>query len=195
MRVVVVGASVLGLSAAYHAARAGASVVVVDQAHDGRASAAGAGIICPWVPGADDPDRYRLAAAGARYYPQLVEMLAQCGERQISYKQVGALLVSSDAAELDWMEREVRSLRAAEPAAGTSAADAAEIAAAPDATGAPRWGRPSSITSAQQAIRTRSARPRWIPPWFPFVLVMLVAAAAVVATAGWAASTRSLSAR
>src|SRR5207302_166493 len=70
-------------------------------------------------------------------------------------------------------------VRAAEPSAGSTPA---EIAAAAEAASAPRWGRPSTIASAQQAIRTRSARPRWIPPWFPFVLVMLVAAAVVATT-------------
>ncbi len=51
MHIVVVGAGILGASTAYHAARLGAEVTVVDQAHEGRATAAGAGIICPWVSG------------------------------------------------------------------------------------------------------------------------------------------------
>jgi hypothetical protein len=47
-----------------------------------------------------------------------------------------------------------------------AAADAAEAA---EAAGTPRWGRPSSIAAAQQAIRSRSARPRWLPRWLPFL--------------------------
>ena len=65
MHVVVVGAGILGASTAYHLARAGARVTVVDQAHDGRATAAGAGIICPWVSGVDDPAFYRLYTEAA----------------------------------------------------------------------------------------------------------------------------------
>jgi LysM repeat protein len=90
----------------------------------------------------------------------------------------GAAAASAAATALGAEEAEY--VRAAEPTAGISEADAAEIAAASQA--APRWGRPSSIAAAQQAIRTRSARPRWIPPWFPFLLVMLVAAAVVATT-------------
>ena len=45
VRVAVVGAGVFGASAAYHLAEAGAEVVVVDRADDGRATAAGAGIV------------------------------------------------------------------------------------------------------------------------------------------------------
>ena len=47
MRVAVVGAGVLGASAAFHLALAGAEVVLADQAHEGRATAAGAGIVSP----------------------------------------------------------------------------------------------------------------------------------------------------
>ena len=47
MWIVVVGAGILGASTAYHLAREGADVAIVDQAHEGQATAAGAGIICP----------------------------------------------------------------------------------------------------------------------------------------------------
>jgi glycine/D-amino acid oxidase-like deaminating enzyme len=43
MRIVVVGAGILGASTAYHLARDGADVAIVDQAHEGQATAAGAG--------------------------------------------------------------------------------------------------------------------------------------------------------
>ncbi len=43
MRTMVIGAGVLGASAAYHLARAGAQVTVIDACLDGRATAAGAG--------------------------------------------------------------------------------------------------------------------------------------------------------
>ena len=70
MRIVIIGAGVLGASAAFHLARPGphvtgphvtgphvigAHVTVIDAHLDGRATAAGAGIICPWVSGVEDP--------------------------------------------------------------------------------------------------------------------------------------------
>src|SRR5436190_8701935 len=101
MKIIVIGAGVLGASTAYHLARDGAQVTIVDQAHDGRATAAGAGIISPWAShSAVDPDWYRLANRGAGYYPQLVRDIAADPER-LSYRKVGALWVSNDRTELD----------------------------------------------------------------------------------------------
>ena len=115
MRVVVIGAGVLGASAAFHLARAGAEVVMVDRSHDGRATAAGAGIVCPWLSGATDPDWYRIAAAGARYLPELAERLAEAGERDLGHRRVGALAVDRDGAGLDGIERLARVRAAAAP--------------------------------------------------------------------------------
>jgi D-amino-acid dehydrogenase len=79
MRIVVVGAGILGASTAYHLARDGADVAIVDQAHEGQATAAAAGIICPWASSVDDPAFYELYAAGARYYTDLVPALSELG--------------------------------------------------------------------------------------------------------------------
>ena len=108
MRIVIVGAGILGASAAFHLARAGAQVTVVDQAHEGRATAAGAGIICPWVSGVDDPAFYRLYAGGARYYGDLIATLAELGETDLGYRRVGGLVVSRDTAELQMFQHVVR---------------------------------------------------------------------------------------
>ena len=45
--VIVIGGGIVGASTAYHLARAGAHVTVIDRAHPGQATAAGAGIIAP----------------------------------------------------------------------------------------------------------------------------------------------------
>ena len=66
MRIVIVGAGVLGASAAFHLARSGARVTIIDAQLDGRATAAGAGIICPWVSGVEDEAFYRLYVGGGR---------------------------------------------------------------------------------------------------------------------------------
>jgi D-amino-acid dehydrogenase len=105
MRIVIVGAGVVGASAAFHLARSGVDVTIIDAQRDGRATAAGAGILCPWLTGSDDTDFYRLYAAGAAYYPNLTGLLADAGETDLGYRRCGALLVSADAEELDWSER------------------------------------------------------------------------------------------
>ncbi len=108
MRIVIIGAGVLGASAAFHLAATGATVTVVDAALDGRATAAGAGIICPWVSGVKDAVFYRLYAAGGEYYPELIAALAAAGETDLGYRRAGAMLVSDDAEELAWLERLAR---------------------------------------------------------------------------------------
>jgi D-amino-acid dehydrogenase len=108
MRIVVIGAGVLGASAAFHLTRAGAQVSVIDAHLDGRATAAGAGIICPWVSGVEDEAFYRLYASGGEYYPELVAALAEAGETDLGYRQTGAMLVSGDTRELGWIDRMVR---------------------------------------------------------------------------------------
>ena len=46
-RIVVVGAGIVGASVAYHLARRGVAVVVIEGVEAGSATGAGAGIICP----------------------------------------------------------------------------------------------------------------------------------------------------
>ena len=80
MKVVVVGAGVFGASVAYHLAREGAEVVVFDRDDAGRATSAGAGIVCPWLSAREDEGWLPLAFGAGRYYPQLVQDLAAEGE-------------------------------------------------------------------------------------------------------------------
>src|SRR5215813_15636665 len=96
-RIVVVGAGIVGASVAYHLARRGVAVVVVEGAEAGSATGAGAGIICPWASPDGDP-AYRLGADGARYYPELISMLAEDGEAGTRYQRVGALCLAGRAA-------------------------------------------------------------------------------------------------
>jgi D-amino-acid dehydrogenase len=108
MRVVIIGTGVLGVSAAFYLARSGARVTVIDAHLNGRATAAGAGIICPWVSGVEDEAFYRLYVSGGEYYAELITALAEAGETDLGYRRVGALLVSGDKQELAWIERMAR---------------------------------------------------------------------------------------
>jgi D-amino-acid dehydrogenase len=116
MRIVIIGAGVLGASAAFHLARTGAEVTVIDAHLDGRATAAGAGIICPWVSAIEDRSFYRLYCGGGEYYPDLIAALAEAGETDLGYRQAGAMMVSSDHEELAWIEHMAR--QRAAPAMG-----------------------------------------------------------------------------
>jgi D-amino-acid dehydrogenase len=118
VRVIIIGAGILGASTAFHLALAGAEVTIAEAELEGRATAAGAGIVCPWVSGANDPAFYRLYVAGARYYAELVPLLAEHGEADLGYRRVGALVVSEDASELAASERELRRRRGATPEMG-----------------------------------------------------------------------------
>ncbi len=131
MKVIVVGAGIFGASTAYHLARAGCAVVLVDRDDQGRATAAGAGIVCPWGSPVEDAAYYALLAGGARYYGQLVAMLSEDGESDLGYAKVGGLYVPASPAELDAAEQRARVRAAEAPEAGSierlSAADARKL--------------------------------------------------------------------
>jgi D-amino-acid dehydrogenase len=99
-KIIVVGAGIVGAACAYTAASLGAEVVLVDAALPGRATAAGAGIICPWSARGDDPDWYALGCAAGREYPALIEELASAGQPDTGYRQVGALILDGDGDRL-----------------------------------------------------------------------------------------------
>ena len=107
MHVVVVGSGVAGAATAFALARAGATVTIVDAGHPGQATAAGAGILQPWSSRTDGPV-YDLYAAGAAYYPTLLEHLAEAGVADIGYRRSGSLVVDADEAELDAVGARVR---------------------------------------------------------------------------------------
>jgi D-amino-acid dehydrogenase len=109
---------VLGASTAYHLARAVARAIVIDAMRDGRATAAGAGIICPWVSGVDDPSFYALYAGGGRYYTDFIPALAELGETDLGFRRSGALVVSADPTELAFIERFARERQADAPEMG-----------------------------------------------------------------------------
>jgi D-amino-acid dehydrogenase len=96
MRLIIVGAGITGAACAYTASALGAQVTLIDAERPGRATAAGAGIICPWTAAVDDPAWYDFARTAAREYPALIAALADQGEPDVSYRRVGALLLAGD---------------------------------------------------------------------------------------------------
>jgi D-amino-acid dehydrogenase len=96
LKIIVIGSGVVGASAAYNLARSGAHVMLIDSSDRGRATSAGAGIVCPWSSRVTDRDWYAMASAGAEYYPRLREMLSNDSVSEFGYRQVGSLRLTSD---------------------------------------------------------------------------------------------------
>lgn len=108
MKVIVIGSGIVGASAAYNLAKKNIEVVIVDKKQDGKATSAGAGIVCPWASSDRGEAWYQIAKNGARLYSSLISDLEGEGESEVGYKKVGALCVSSVPAELDAIEKEVK---------------------------------------------------------------------------------------
>ncbi|WP_445488673.1 NAD(P)/FAD-dependent oxidoreductase [Niallia sp. 03133] len=102
-KIIVIGGGILGASTAYELAKRGASVTVIDREDEGRATAAAAGIICPWISQRRNKRWYLLASEGAKYYPALIEDLAKYEEYSTGYAKVGALSIHSDYSKLEAM--------------------------------------------------------------------------------------------
>ncbi|TMW70459.1 NAD(P)/FAD-dependent oxidoreductase [Alteribacter natronophilus] len=100
---IVIGAGILGASTAYHLARSGADVTVIDREDTGRATDAAAGIICPWLTQRRNKPWFRLVKGGAAYYPELVNMLKEDGQTETGYSNVGAMLLHSKEDVVDKM--------------------------------------------------------------------------------------------
>lgn len=106
---IVVGAGILGASTAYHLAKAGVEVALIDRRDFGQATDAAAGIVCPWLSQRRNKAWYELAKGGARYYPELIKQLETDGETETGYKQVGAISLHTDVAKLEKMaERAIK---------------------------------------------------------------------------------------
>ncbi|MFC4243823.1 NAD(P)/FAD-dependent oxidoreductase [Gryllotalpicola reticulitermitis] len=104
--VAVIGSGIAGASTAFALARRGVAVTVIDAGHVGQATAASAGIIQPWS-SAVEGDYYSVYAAGAGFYPDLLELLAGVGITHTDYRKTGALVVNADEAKLEATYRRV----------------------------------------------------------------------------------------
>lgn len=117
-KIIVVGGGILGASTAYHLAKMGAPVILVDRKDQGQATDAAAGIICPWLSQRRNQAWYRLAKEGARFYPGMIEELKNEGETDTGYAPVGALSIHEDTEKIVKMEERARMRLADAPEIG-----------------------------------------------------------------------------
>ncbi|MET0787102.1 MAG: FAD-binding oxidoreductase [Paenisporosarcina sp.] len=115
---IIIGAGILGSSTAYHLAKAGANVIVVDRKDPGQATDAAAGIICPWISQRRNKAWYTLAKNGAAYYEELIEQLESDGEKDTGYKRVGAISLHTDDNKLLKMKERAETRREDAPEIG-----------------------------------------------------------------------------
>ncbi|WP_216828461.1 NAD(P)/FAD-dependent oxidoreductase [Alkalihalobacterium elongatum] len=115
---IVVGAGILGASTAYHLAKAGVKVTLVDRKDNGQATDAAAGIVCPWLTQRRNKAWYQLVKGGARFYPVLIRELEGIGEKNTGYARVGAISLHTDEKKLDQMEERAYKRREDAPEIG-----------------------------------------------------------------------------
>lgn len=105
MKAIVIGAGVFGASVAYHLVQRGVEVILIDRAHAGQATAAGAGIVSPWVRDIQSRPYYQFATAAAKYYETLIASLQADGQTNTGYRKVGSIALPEDEAELNTVYR------------------------------------------------------------------------------------------
>ncbi|KPB06416.1 NAD(P)/FAD-dependent oxidoreductase [Bacillus sp. CHD6a] len=107
--IIIIGAGILGSSTAYHLAKAGENVTVIDRFDKGQATDAAAGIICPWISQRRNKAWYNMVKNGARYYTTLIDQLENDGETETGYNRVGAISLHNDKEKLEKMaERAIK---------------------------------------------------------------------------------------
>ncbi|WP_456276832.1 NAD(P)/FAD-dependent oxidoreductase [Bacillus sp. AK128] len=107
-KIIVVGAGILGASTAFHLAKMGAEVTLIDRDDRGQATDAAAGIVCPWLSQRRNQAWYQMVKNGARYYPELIRQLGDLDEKETGYSQVGAISLHTDEEKLEKMAERAR---------------------------------------------------------------------------------------
>ena len=103
--IAIIGGGLVGTSVALRLLELGARVTLVDGAHRGQATAAGAGILPPLDHFIGVPALLPLLAAARAHYPELVAKLERDQEGRVGYDVIGALQVATSEAELAELPR------------------------------------------------------------------------------------------
>lgn len=101
MKIAIVGAGIVGSTAAYYLSKEKEVEVTVFDHGLGQATKAAAGIISPWFSKRRNKAWYRMARLGADFYQELVSDLGNDGYDKSFYDQSGVALLKKDDSKLD----------------------------------------------------------------------------------------------
>lgn len=104
-KIAVIGGGIVGATAAYHLTKQDTVDVTVFDEGIGQATAAAAGIICPWLSQRRNQNWYRLVSYGASLYPELMEELTALQVSPLPYEQVGAYVFKKTTPLLEKLEK------------------------------------------------------------------------------------------
>ncbi|WP_321378950.1 NAD(P)/FAD-dependent oxidoreductase [Trichococcus shcherbakoviae] len=119
-KIAVIGGGIVGSTASYYLAKAGHSVSVFDSG-TGQATAAAAGIICPWLSRRRNKKWYRLVSEGAAFYDKLLADLASDGLKTDAYARCGALILGQSDKYIQEVHDRARERREQAPLIGSIA--------------------------------------------------------------------------
>lgn len=117
-KIAIIGAGIVGASAAYFLKEKGYQEVVLFDKEEGQASKAAAGIICPWFSKRRHKAWYKMARLGADFYQELVEKLAKDGYETSFYQQTGVYLLKNKEKQLEALYDLANERRAISPLIG-----------------------------------------------------------------------------
>src|SRR5699024_53065 len=111
MQHIIIGSGIVGACTAYYLSQKKENeVVLIDGELEGKATSAGAGIICPWVDDNENVKKFNLMNKGAEYYPSLINSLEKIGEDDTGYKKTGALVTNENLESLYILKEKLKYL-------------------------------------------------------------------------------------
>lgn len=118
MKVAVVGAGIVGATAAYYLSKENDYQVTVFDYGQGQATKAAAGIISPWFSKRRNKAWYKMARLGTDFYQELIADLQADGWDTSFYKQTGVYLLKRDQSKLAELKALANSRREESPLIG-----------------------------------------------------------------------------
>ncbi|MFC3932291.1 NAD(P)/FAD-dependent oxidoreductase [Streptococcus dentapri] len=118
MKVAVIGAGIVGATAAYYLSKEDNLEITVFDYGRGQATKAAAGIISPWFSKRRNKAWYRMARLGADFYQTLVADLQADGFATDFYKQTGVYLLKNDETKLTELQELAKDRRKEAPLIG-----------------------------------------------------------------------------
>ena len=99
-KVAIIGAGIVGATAAYYLSKESDLKVTVFDHGQGQATKAAAGIISPWFSKRRNKAWYKMARLGADFYVDLLADLEQSGQEIDFYQRSGVFLLKKDESKL-----------------------------------------------------------------------------------------------